>query len=103
MTLKKVGCLSMSTIGKRLTITAVCVHVHMSDNKGTLCEAEHSWLPVDVEYMETFLDYFGFACMWRGGTIFRDNLFHPSARLQKVNRWLNIFDELCDAECIALN
>ena len=34
-----------------MTITAVCVHVHMSDNRHTLC-----WLPVDVEYMETLRD-----------------------------------------------
>ena len=57
MTLKIVGCLSMSTIGKRcVTITAVCVHVHMSDNRQTLCDSEYSWLPVDVEYMETLRD-----------------------------------------------
>ena len=49
MTLKIVGCLSMSTIGKRcVTITAVCVHVHMSDNRETMSEAENSWLPVEV-------------------------------------------------------
>ena len=45
----------------------------------------------------------GFACMWIGETNFRDNQFHPSACLQKFNRLLNTFDELCDAECIALN
>ena len=32
-----------------MTITAVCVHVEMSDNRGTLCDAENSWLPVDVD------------------------------------------------------
>ena len=32
-----------------MTIKAVCVHVEMSDNRGTLCDAEHSWLPVDVD------------------------------------------------------
>ena len=57
MTLNIVGCLSMSTIGKRcVTIKAVCIHVHISDNRGTLCDSENSWLPVDVEYMETLRD-----------------------------------------------
>ena len=38
-----VGCLSMSTIGKRcVTIKAVCIHVHISDNRGTLCDSENS-------------------------------------------------------------
>ena len=32
-----------------MTITAVCVHVEMSDNRGTLCDAGNSWLPVDVD------------------------------------------------------
>ena len=35
--------------------------------------------------------------MWRGETNFRDNLFHLSASLQKFNRFVNTFDELCDA------
>ena len=57
MTLKIVGCLSMSTIGKRcVTIKAVCIHVHMSDNRETLCDAENSWLPVDVDNRETLCD-----------------------------------------------
>ena len=29
-----------------MTITVVCVHVHMSDNRETLFDAEKSWLPV---------------------------------------------------------
>ena len=33
-----------------MTIKAVCVHVHVSDNRQTLCDFENSWLPVDVEY-----------------------------------------------------
>ena len=50
MALKIVGCLSMSTIRKRcVTIPEVCVHVHMSDNRETMSEAENSWLPVDVD------------------------------------------------------
>ena len=57
MTLNIVGCLSMSTIEKRyVTIKAVCVHVHMSDNRETLCGAENSWLPVDVDHKETLCD-----------------------------------------------
>ena len=45
MTLNIVGCLSMSTIGKRcVTIKAVCIHVHISDNRGTLCDSENSCL-----------------------------------------------------------
>ena len=52
MALKIVGCLSMSTIGKRnVTITAFRGDVHMSDNRQTLCDSENSWLPVDVEYI----------------------------------------------------
>ena len=39
-----------------MTITAVCVHVQMSDNRGTLCDAENSWLPVDVDNKETLCD-----------------------------------------------
>ena len=55
--LKIVGCLSMSIVRRRcVTITAVCVHVQMSDNRGTLCDAENSWLPVDVDNKETLCD-----------------------------------------------
>ena len=31
-----------------MTITAVSVHVHMSDNRETMCDAGKSWLPVDA-------------------------------------------------------
>ena len=37
-----------------MTIKAVCIHVHMSDNGRVLCDAEHSWLPVDVDNMGEF-------------------------------------------------
>ena len=54
MALKIVGCLLMSIMRRRyVTITAVCVHVQVSDNRGTLCDAENSWLPVDVDNKET--------------------------------------------------
>ena len=57
MALKIVGCLSMSTIGKRcVTIPEVCMHVHMSDNRETMSEAENSWLPVDVDNKEILCD-----------------------------------------------
>ena len=57
MALKIVGCLSMSTIEKCcVTIPAVCVHVHMSDNRETMSEAENSWLPVDVDNKEILCD-----------------------------------------------
>ena len=57
MTLEIFSCLLMSTIGRRcVTITAVCVHVHVSDIRETLCDAENSWLPVDVDSMETLCD-----------------------------------------------
>ena len=57
MALKIVGCLSMSVIRRRcVTITAVCVHVQVSDNRGSLCDAENSWLPVDVDNRETLCD-----------------------------------------------
>ena len=43
MTLNIVDCLSMSTIGKRwVTIKAVCIHVFMNDNRGTLCDSENN-------------------------------------------------------------
>ena len=57
MALRIVGCLSMSIIRRRcVTITAVCVHVQVSDNRGTLCDAENSWLPVYVDNTETLCD-----------------------------------------------
>ena len=57
MALKIVGCLLMSIMRRRcVTITAVCVHVQVSDNRGTLCDAEISWLPVDVDNKETLCD-----------------------------------------------
>ena len=50
MALKIVGCLLMSIMRRRyVTITAVCVHVEMSDKRGMLCDAENSWLSVDVD------------------------------------------------------
>ena len=37
----------------------------MNDNRETLCDAEHSWLPVDVDNRETLCDdKSGFACMF---------------------------------------
>ena len=39
-----------------MTIKAVCIHVHMSDNRETLFDAEHSWLPVDVDNRGTLCD-----------------------------------------------
>ena len=39
-----------------MTRKAICVHVHMSDNRETLCDAENSWLPVDVDNKETLGD-----------------------------------------------
>ena len=57
MALKIVGCLLMSIMRRRyVTITAVRVLVEMSDNRGTLCDAENSWLPVDVDNRETLCD-----------------------------------------------
>ena len=32
------------------------MHVHVSDIRGTLCGAENSWLPVDVDNEETLCD-----------------------------------------------
>ena len=57
MALKIVGCLSMSTIGKRcVTIPAVCVHIHVSDNRELMPEAENYRLPVDDDNREKFCD-----------------------------------------------
>ena len=39
-----------------MTRKAICVHVHMSDNRETLCDAENSWLPVDIDNRETLSD-----------------------------------------------
>ena len=57
MALKIVGCLSMSILRRRcVTITAACVHFQVSNNRGTLCDAENSWLPVDVDNRVTLCD-----------------------------------------------
>ena len=32
------------------------MHVQVSDNRGTLSDAENSWLPVDVDNRETLCD-----------------------------------------------
>jgi len=54
---KIVGCLSMSTIGKRcVTIPEVCMHVHMSDNRETMSEAKTSCLLVNVDNKEILCD-----------------------------------------------
>ena len=39
-----------------MTRKAICLHVYMSDNRGTLCDAENSWLPVDIDNRETLCD-----------------------------------------------
>ena len=39
-----------------MTRKAIRVHVHMSDNRETLCDAENSWLPVDIDNRETLRD-----------------------------------------------
>ena len=39
-----------------MTIPEVCVHVHMSDNRETMSEAENSCLPVDVDNKEILCD-----------------------------------------------
>ena len=39
-----------------MTRKAICAHVHMSDNRETLCDAENSWLPVDIDNRETLCD-----------------------------------------------
>ena len=57
MTLKIFSCLSMSTIKRRcVAVKAVCVHVHVSDNRGSLCDTENSWLLVDIDKRETLRD-----------------------------------------------
>ena len=39
-----------------MKIPEVCVHVHMSDNRETMSEAENSCLPVDVDNKEILCD-----------------------------------------------
>ena len=39
-----------------MTRKAICVHVYMSDNREILCDAQNSWLPVDVDNRETLRD-----------------------------------------------
>ena len=39
-----------------MTRKAISVHVRMSDNMETLCDAENSWLPVDIDNNETLCD-----------------------------------------------
>ena len=36
--------------------TSSCVHFHVSDNMGKLCDPENSWLPVDIDNRETLCD-----------------------------------------------
>ena len=55
--LKIFSCLSISTIGRcREAVKAVCVHIHVSDNRETMSDAENIWLPVDVDNREKFWD-----------------------------------------------
>jgi len=37
-------------------IRTVYVHSHVRDNMGKLCDAENSWLPVDIDNRETLCD-----------------------------------------------
>ena len=39
-----------------LAIKRVCVHIHVSDNRKTMPEAENNRLPVDVDNREKFCD-----------------------------------------------
>ena len=39
-----------------MTLKSVCVRVHVSDNRETLCDAGNSWLPVDVDNREMLCD-----------------------------------------------
>ena len=39
-----------------LTIKSVCVHIHVSDNREMMPEAENNRLPVDVDNREKFCD-----------------------------------------------
>ena len=49
--------LTWAMIGRGcVTRKDICEHVHMSDNRETLCDAENSWLPVDVDNKETLCD-----------------------------------------------
>ena len=94
-TLNIVGCLSMSTIGKRcVTIKAVCIHVHISDNRGTLCDSENSCLSMSNIWIK------GICVHVVRRDKFPRQLIHPSACLQKLNRFVNTFDELCNAASI---
>ena len=40
-----------------MTLKSVCVRVHVSDNRETLCDAGKSWLPVNVDNREMLCDY----------------------------------------------
>ena len=63
-----------------MTIAAVCVHVHMSDNRRTLCDTENCWLPVDVENRETLRDdKSGLHAYGEERKNSRDIYIHPSA------------------------
>ena len=35
---------------------SICVHVRMSEYREALCDAENSWLPVDIDNNETLCD-----------------------------------------------
>ena len=39
-----------------MAVKVVCVHVQVSDIREIVCDAENSWLPVDVDNNETLCD-----------------------------------------------
>ena len=39
-----------------MTMKAICVHVHVSDDRETLCDAENCWLPVESTNREMLCD-----------------------------------------------
>ena len=39
-----------------MTINAVCVHFHVSDNRETMSDAVNSWLPVEAVFRDDVSD-----------------------------------------------
>ena len=39
-----------------MAVKAVCVHIHVSDNREPMSDTENNWMPVDVDNREKFCD-----------------------------------------------
>ena len=45
-----------------MTMKAVCVHIHVSDNREAMSDAENSWLPIDALLRDDVIDDRKYLC-----------------------------------------